>query len=75
MLFRVSNIFFVVSLELVAAEAGLLLFHPDRDGGFNRFPGAFHHIIYNSFWNGQFGVHIMRPNSQLVWTAVGLLRN
>ena len=35
----------MVSLEIVAAEAGLLLFHPDRDGGFNRFPRAFHHII------------------------------
>lgn len=75
MLCRGSNIFFAVSLEVVAAEAGLLLFHPDRDGGFNRFLGAFHHITYNSFWNGQFGVHIMWPDFQLVWTAVGLLRN
>lgn len=32
-------------LKIVAVEGGLLLFHPDKVGGFNRFPGAFHHII------------------------------
>lgn len=51
--------FLLVSWKVVPAEARLLLFHPERDGGFNRFLRAFHHIIYNSFWNGQFGVHIM----------------
>lgn len=48
----------MVSLKVVAVEAGLLLFHPDRDGGFNRFPGAFHHIIYNFLEWPQFGVPI-----------------
>lgn len=35
----------MVSLKCVAVEARLLLFHPDKDGGFNGLPGAFHHII------------------------------
>lgn len=35
----------MVSLKIVATKIGLLLFHPDRDGGFNRFPRAFHHFI------------------------------
>lgn len=39
------NVFLVGPLKIVAVEAGLLLFHPDKDGGFNRFSGAFHHII------------------------------
>ena len=39
------NIFLEGPLKIVPVEAGSLLFHPDRDGGFNRFPGAFHHII------------------------------
>lgn len=40
-----ENVFLVGPLKTVAVEGGSLLLHPDRDGGFNRFPGAFHHII------------------------------
>lgn len=59
---------------MVASEAGLLLFHPDRDSRLNRFPGAFQ-SHYNSFCDGQFCVHIMWPDFKLVWTAVKLLRS
>lgn len=36
---------FVASLIIVAAEAALLLFHPDSGGGCNRSPRAPHHIV------------------------------
>lgn len=35
----------MASLKVVAAEAGLLLFRPDRDSGLTRLPGAFRHVI------------------------------
>lgn len=39
------SVFLVGSLNSGAEKARLLLFHTDRDGGFNMFPGASLHII------------------------------
>lgn len=39
------SVFLVGSLNSGTEKARLLLFHTDRDAGFNRFPGASHRLI------------------------------